>query len=154
MSDIKVIDRGALRHELAAFLKQSMRTPKQVFPYIPADLKSQAPLTCVTSAATIRTRETPETYENKFGLSVRNYTIYSLESNTEWTPEMAEDMLDKLEWEASIALLEADQQSAAHGWRAISRSGQSLIDLVKIGGVSYLEEVINVIVEVDDESQE
>ncbi len=153
MADIKVVNRGNIRRELADFLKKSMSTPKQVFPYVPASFVSQAPLTCVTSAPTDRSRETPETYENKFGMSVRNYTVYSLESDTSWTPEMAEDMLDKLEWETSIALLKADQQSQHHSWRAVSRNGPSIIDLVKIGGVTYLEEIIPVMVEVDDGSQ-
>lgn len=153
MADIKVVHRGNIRRELAAFLKGSMGTPKQVFPYVPASFISQTPLVCVTSAPTDRMRETPQTYENQFGLSVRIYTVYSLESDTSWTPEMAEDMLDTLEWEASIALLQADQQSRNHSWRAVSRNGQSVIDLVKIGGVAYLEEIIPVTVEVDDESQ-
>lgn len=154
MADIKVIDRGVVRRDLALFLKERMGTPKMVFPYVPADLKSQAPLTCVTSAPSDRLRDTAETYENQFGLSVRNYTIYALESQPDWTPEMAEDMLDKLEWEASIALLQADQESRSHTWRAISRNGKSSMDLVKIGGVLYLEEIINVIAEVDDGAQE
>lgn len=153
MVDIKVVNRGNIRRELAAFLKGSMGTPKQVFPYVPASFVSQTPLTCVTSAPSNRIRETPETYENQFGLSIRNYTVYSLESDTSWTPEMAEDMLDKLEWETSIALLKADQQSRDHLWHAISRDGQSIIDLVKIGGVAYLEEIIPVTVEADDDNQ-
>jgi hypothetical protein len=153
MADIKVIDRGVVRRDLAAFLKERMGTPKMVFPYVPADLMSQAPLTCVTSAPSERIRDTPETYENQFGLSVRNYTIYSLESQPDWTPEMAENMLDTLEWEASIALLQADQEARSHTWRAISRYGKSTMEMVKISGVLYLEEIINVIVEVDDEKQ-
>ena len=153
MADIKVVDRGNIRRELAAFLKKSMSTPKQVFPYVPASFVSQTPLTCVTSAPTERVRETPETYGNQFGFSIRNYTVYSLESDTSWTPEMAENMLDKLELETSIALLNADQQSRSYSWHSISRNGQSIIDLVKIGGVTYLEEIIPVMVEVDDESQ-
>jgi hypothetical protein len=154
MADIQVASRKTFRNSLALFLEKEMSTPKAVFSYVPADLKSQSPLVCVTGGPTNRKRETPQSYDNAFGLTIRNITIYSLESNTQWTPEMAEDMIDKLEWEASIALLHADQQARSMGFRSIMRNGTSVPDVVKILGVSYLIENIPVLVEVDDVPQE
>ncbi len=154
MADIQVASRMVHRKSLAAFLKTQMDAPKAVLPYVPADLKSQAPLTCVTSGPTTRKRDTPQSYENVFGLTIRNIAIYSLESEPDWTPEMAEDMIDTLEHQASIALLHADQQALKLGFRAISRNGTSIPDIMKVNGVSYLIEGIPVLVEVDDESQE
>lgn len=154
MANITVIDRSVVRKELALFLSTHMSTPKAIFPYLPASFKGQSPLVAVTSAPSIRTRETPQTYENKFGLTIRNVVIYTLESEPEWTTAMAEDQIDKLEWETSVALLLADQQASSHTWRSIGRQGSSSFEFPKIDGIRYIIEIIPVIVEVDDEPQE
>jgi hypothetical protein len=141
------LNRKDTRHELAMFLGANMPTPKLVLPSLPATFKGQAPLVCIVGAPTDRKDDTAETHENKFGLSVRLVVLYYIENDTTWTPEMAEDQLDHLEYELAAAVKLAN--TGDHTWRALSRQGYSQIDPIKQDGVTYLQEAIYFIAEVD-----
>jgi hypothetical protein len=143
------INRKDARHALADFLRDNMPTAKNVLPYVPSTFKGQAPLVCMASAPTERIDDTPLSYENKFGISVRLVSLYHLENDATWTPEKAEDLLDDLEHEFSVALKLAGR-ATGQPWRAVSREGTSDIQALKLDGVTYLQEAIFIIVEVDD----
>jgi len=132
-----------------------MRTPRNVLDHVPADLQAHYPATCVTGAPTNRQQEYggEDTLENFFGFSVRNITAYHIDmQESSWTPKQAEDMLDTLEYELTLALRAASRQVEALGFESISRNGLSVIEgPYRIGGVSYLSETVPVIVQVDDE---
>lgn len=149
ISDIQIADRGVYRRSLAAFIQKVTDVPKVVLPYMPAVTKLQSPMMSVTGAPTDRKRMTSKSYENSFAFGLRLITLYSKDGE-EWTPEQAEDMLDRLEREASIALLLADMQSAAQKWLSVSRQGASTFDMLKDSGAYWLTETIPVILEVDD----
>lgn len=148
--NINIADRGAFRKKLAAFLKRNCATPKTVLPYVPAILKGQVPLITVTGGPSDRQVDTPKSYNNAFGFAVRLIVPYNMPGSADWSPEMAEDLLDTLEREASLALLLAQMQSEAQGWRSISRQGASVFDSVKEEGMTFLAETLPVIMEVDD----
>lgn len=150
LPDLLIADRGVYRKRLAGFLARVTTVPKVVLPYMPAITKLQSPMVAVTSAPTDRKRMSPVLYDNSFAFSVRLVTLYSLQSDTAWTPEMAEDMLDRLELEISRALLLADMQSEANEWMSVSRQGESQFDMLNDSGAYYLTETIPVIMEVDD----
>ena len=142
------VSRKDTRHELAEFLAENMPTPKNVLPSLPATFKGQSPLVCIVGAPTDRKDDTAETYENKFGLSVRLVVLYYIENDKTWTPEMAEDLLDLLEYELAVAIKLANK-TTGHTWRALSRQGFSQIDPIKQDGVTYLQEAIYFVAEVD-----
>lgn len=151
MADISIASRLVIRKEFTLFLRKSMSTPKNVVDHVPANFQDQSPLVCVYGAPTRRDRESPTAYLNRFGLNIRLVTIYFMDNSPDWTPSMAEDMLDTLEYEASLALLAADQQSKNHSWASVERTGWSYPEPpVKINGVSYLSETITVQIEVSD----
>lgn len=150
LNDLAIADRGVYRKKLVGFLARVTTVPKVVLPYMPANTKLQSPIVAVTSAPTDRKRMSPVLYDNSFAFSVRLVTLYSVQSDTSWTPEMAEDMLDRLELEISRALLLADMQSEANGWTSITRQGDSQFDMLNDSGAYYLTETIPVVMEVDD----
>lgn len=150
LNDLAIADRGVYRKKLVGFLARVTTVPKVVLPYMPATTKLQSPIVAVTSAPTDRKRMSPVLYDNNFAFSVRLVTLYSLKSDTSWTPEMAEDMIDRLELEISRALLLADMQSEMNGWTSITRQGDSQFDMLNDSGAYYLTETIPVVMEVDD----
>jgi hypothetical protein len=152
MSDIEITSRKTIRMALAAFLRAQMTTPKNVLDHIPADLTAHFPATCVTGAPTDRQQEFGDgSLENKFGLGIRNITAYNIDAQPAWTPKNAEDMLDTLEYELTLALRAASQASLKEPWTSIQRNGLSIIEgPYKIGGISYLSETVPVIVQVSD----
>lgn len=149
ISDIQISNRGVYRRSLAAFIERVTDVPKVVLPYLPAVSKLQSPMMSVTGAPTDRKRMTSKGYENSFAFGLRLITLYSKDGE-EWTPENAEDMLDRLEYEASVALLLADMQSQTQSWLSVSRQGASTFDMLKDSGAYWLTETIPVILEVDD----
>lgn len=150
IQNIQIADRAKYRKALASFLGRSCHSPRIVLPYMPSALKGQSPLVVVAGGPTDRQVETPKNYDNSFGFGVRLIVLFNAPAEENWTNEMAEDMLDRLEQEVSLALLLADMQSEAQDWRHISRQGASVFDMVKDGGLMYLTETIPVIMEVDD----
>lgn len=149
--DLVVSNRMTYRKKLASFIRRTTNVPKEVLPYMPALSLLQNPMISVTGGPTDRKRGRSKSYDNTFSFGVRNIVLYSSPSNEKWLPENAEDMLDKLEHEVSMALLLADMQSEANGWASISRQGNSLFDLVQDSGVKWLTETIPVVMRVDDE---
>lgn len=154
MTDITITSRAAHRKALASFLRERMQTPKNVLDHVPADLSGNYPATCVTGAPTGRERmEGGIQLSNRFGFGIRNITAYHIDGQeSSWTPQNAEDMLDALEYELTIALLAADRQAEVQGWVSVTRNGLSVIEgPYKIGGISYLSETVPIVMEVDDE---
>lgn len=150
ITNITVASRLDYRKKLASFIRGVTDVPKEVLPYMPSILKLQSPMMTVTSAPTDRVRDTSKSYTNVFGFGLRLITLYARKSDTAWTTEMAEDMLDTLEQHASIALLLADMQSRDRGWRSVSRQGASSFAMLNGEGVQWLTETIPVIMEIDD----
>lgn len=149
IEDIQISNRMVHRKKLAAFIERVTDVPKVVLPYLPAITKLQSPMITVTGAPTERKRDTPKSYETSFAFGITLITLYSKEGDS-WTPEQAEDMLDTLEHELSIALLLADMQAKAQGWLSVSREGSSSFDRLKDSGAYWLTETVPVIVEVDN----
>lgn len=153
VEDLIVASRMTYRKKLALFIRKTTETPKEVLPFLPAVTLLQSPMISVTGAPTDRKRASSKSYENTFSFGVRNIVLYSAPNNTKWLPENAEDMLDRLEYEVSIALLLADMQSEANGWTSITREGRSSFDFVQDSGVKWLSETIPVVMEVGDEQK-
>ena len=150
MTDIVVSSRATYRKSVAEFLSTRMSSASAVVDHVPADLQGQTPIVCITGAPTNRMQGAADgSYENKFGLSARLITLYSLEGENAWTPAMAEDMIDQLEYELSLAIRQARDVQVL--WRAISRNGTSVFEgPFKINGIAYLSEIVPLLVEVDD----
>lgn len=150
VTDLHIADRRVYRIKLADFLRKYVVAAKEVLPFMPAISKLQSPMISVTSAPTIRSVDTPKNYQNDFAFSVRNVVLYSRTSDVAWTTEMAENMLDLLEYQVSISLLLADMQSEAQGWESISRQGASTFEFLPQDGVSWITETIPVIMKVGE----
>jgi len=151
VTDLVVANRMYYRKSLADFLGKVTSTPVAVLPYMPSITKLQSPLVVVTGGPTDRKKERSKSYSNDFSFGVRNIVLYSSDNQPEWLPEHAEDMLDKLEQEISIALLLADMQSEANKWDSVVREGRSVFEMLQSQGVKWLTETIPVVMKVTDE---
>ena len=151
VTDLVVANRMYYRKSLADFLGKVTSTPVAVLPYMPSITKLQSPLVVVTGAPTDRKKDRSKSYSNDFSFGVRNIVLYSSDNQPEWLPEHAEDMLDKLEQEISIALLLADMQSEANKWDSVVREGRSVFEMLQSQGVKWLTETIPVVMKVTDE---
>lgn len=154
VTNMVVSNRLYYRRALADFIKKSTTLPVTVLPYMPAKGQMQSPMITVNSGPTERERATPRMYENSFAFSVRMIVLYASASEVNWLPEHAEDMLDALERELSVALLLADMQSKANKWTSVTRQGRSIFENLLEDGKQFIVESIPVVMEVGDAETE
>lgn len=137
------------RATLASFLAAEVASAQAVYGHQADDFAGQSPVVCVTSRASDRKRLTLGDTRGQatFGYDLHTFVLYRDPANPEtWTPAQAEDALDLLEQEIWAAIL-AHPKTAA--WRAIAYAEPTEArDVVIIGGVTYLHEVIPVAVSV------
>lgn len=150
VTNLVVSNRGYYRKALADFIEKNTRLPKIVLPYVPAKSQLQSPMVCVVSAPTQRKRATPRMLDNSFGFNIRMIVLSALESDLNWSVDLAEDLLDNVEREVQIALLLADMQKTANKWTSVKQSGRSFFETLKDGGAQYTIESIPVLMEVGD----
>lgn len=142
-------NRSESRKALASFLQSEVTAATAVYDHQADDFDGQSPVICVTSRASDRKRLTLGDTRGQatFGFDLHVFVLYrDPQAPTVWTPAQAEDALDQLEQQVWSAIL-AHPRTAA--WRAIAYAEPSEArDIVPLGGVVYLHEVIPVAVSV------
>jgi hypothetical protein len=138
--------RSAVRKALAALFKAQSTMTENVFSYLPSDFGGASPVICITGAGSERPKLTSRGTKNTFHFAVETFTLYADPTSVPpWTPEDAEDAMDALEEDVATIVMNNPTGSL---WQFLSYETVSTISKVAIGGVSYLYEVIPLIVEV------
>lgn len=142
-------NRSAARAALAELLEAEVTSAAAVYGYQADDFEGQSPVLCVTSRASERQRVTLGDTSGRatFGFDLHTFVLYRDPENPgAWTPAQAEDALDQVEQEVATVILTHPRTAA---WRGIAYAEPSEArDVVVIGGITYLHEVIPVAVAV------
>jgi hypothetical protein len=136
-------NRSDARKALAQLLGDGVSAAGVVFDHQADDFGGKSPAICVTSAASERQRLTIGDTRGRatFGLALHTFVVYR-DKAAGWTPAQAEDRLDLLEQQIFAVML-ANPRTAS--WKTIAYGDPTEArDIVTIGGVVYLHEVIPV----------
>lgn len=134
-------NRSTARKALADLLEQVVTAAAAVYDHQVDDLAGQSPVIAVTSAGSERTRLTLADDRGKatFAFAVHVFVLYRADG---WTPAQAEDALDEVEQQVCQAVL-ANPRTL--WWKGVAYAEPTEArDVVQIGGVVYLHEVIPV----------
>ncbi len=142
-------NRATARKAVASLLEAEVASVVAVFDHQADDFDGQSPVLCVTSRASERTRVTLGDTHGRaiFGFDLHTFVLYrDPENPSAWTPAQAEDTLDLVEQEIASTILTHPRTAA---WRGIAYAEPTEArDVVIIGGITYLHEVIPVAVSV------
>ena len=141
--------RQTVREHLATLLHTRLVTTltsaQVVYDYVPADFDGQSPAVCVTSMGTDRAQlGFGEDYNSAYQLAIVVYVLYA-EQGTAYGEDDAEDVLDLLEKQIADCLM--DYRQVAGKWDSLLHNDMTRIDYVTIGGATYKQEVIAVVIE-------
>ena len=133
--------RAEIRTRLANLLRVYYTGFEQVWPYMKGDFKQNTPVAEVTSAGSLRVRQTAQgSLAKPFYIDIYVYALYSDQAGT-WTEEDAEDTLDAVE--AAINDM-VNENRSCDLWIAMQYGERSqVLPNFQMGGVIYRREVIH-----------
>lgn len=146
-------DRSQLRQALAGLLNSLTGTGglvQAVYDHLAGDIDEQSPVIVVGSGGTERKAFTLRGQRASYRLDVWVFVLYAAldddgklllddQGAPAWTEADAAQALDQIEQQIG-QLLSTNQRGAY--WQAVDYAGQSQVDVVSIGGASYLRECI------------
>jgi hypothetical protein len=137
------LSRADARVLLANIIAGACTGSVAVYSYQPADIKGQSPVIYITTSGSNRANFTGQGVRAFYYINVHILVVYSAKN---WTPENAENTLDELDREIESAIMK-NQDTA--NWYGIDYESRSNADNPAIiGGVTYLHEVIPLVMEV------
>lgn len=145
--------RESVRDALATLFSDNLTGDGQptqvVYNYEPSTFNGRSPVTTVTGAGVRREdHDYGEEWNNIFYLEVSNYTLYA-DAASSYTEADAEDALDDVE-QAQANLLKSNRSHPSGTWQWIIQEGRSRIVKIQVGGDTYLREIFEFRVEIED----
>ena len=154
MPRIVVPSRATARKALASWLKGSVQSVQTVYHYQNDDIKGESPVIRIMGSGSFRPRITMKGSRSIFALTIQLLVIFKDQDpdtkEITWTPEQAEDRLDLVEAEVARVLYYSDIPSGCP-ILSIEQSATSAIRKDVISGTTYLNELMPVQVELNNE---
>lgn len=138
-----MLTRPETRRKLAAIIKGSVPELEEVYAYKVSDVKGKSPVMAIASGGFRPQQLAADAYWTTYFFSLNVLTLYS-DVASGWTEEMAEDTNDTIVEKTIAALFEARR---TQWWNSVTIENRTIVDEVHIGGVTYLNEVIPISVE-------
>ncbi len=138
-----MLTRAETRRKLADIIRGAVPELAAVYSYKKADILGQSPVLAVASGGIRPQQLATDAYWTTHFFSLNVLTLYS-DASSGWTEEMAEDINDTIVEKVVAALFES---RVTPWWNSITIENRTIVDEVQIGGVTYLNEVIPISVE-------
>lgn len=138
-----MLTRPEARRKLAALIKGSVPELVEVYAYKVSDIQGRSPVMAIVSGGYRPKQLAADAFWTTYYFTLNVLTLYS-DVASGWTEEKAEDMNDTIVEKIVNALFES---RVTQWWNSIEVENRSIVDEVHIGGVTYLNEVIPISVE-------
>lgn len=138
-----MLTRAETRRKLATIVKGAVPELVEVYSYKVADTQGRSPVMAIASGGFRPQQLAADAYWTSYFFALNVLTLYS-DVESGWTEEMAEDMNDTIVEKTIAALFEV---RVTQWWNSITVENRTIVDEVHIGGVTYLNEVIPISVE-------
>jgi hypothetical protein len=139
---MSALNRRYSRAALTALLETALVNSslcEAVYGYQPSDFGGKSPVATVSSAGSMRVKQTRGLDKNEFYFNVHVFTLYS--DGSTWNEDDAENAIDNIEAAVSNVV---SVNTKTNNWSNIEISERTITDSVEVGGIEYRREVIPV----------
>jgi hypothetical protein len=139
---MSALNRRYSRAALTALLETALVNTNlcaAVYGYQPSDFGGKSPVATVSSAGSMRAKQTRGSDRNEFYFHIHVFALYS--DGGLWNEDDAENAIDNIE--ASVSSV-VSANTKTDNWANIEMSERTITDSVEVGGIEYRREVIPV----------
>lgn len=138
-----MLSRKDARKKVAELVQGAVTEFVAVYPYKATDLKGQSPVMTIASSGYRPQQLAANAYWTTYHFTLNMFILYS-DQGAGWTEDLAEDLNDDLAEKIIDCLFES---RTSEFWTSIVVEDRTFTDEVQLGGVTYLNEVIMIALE-------